>query len=88
MHRRYRLCVARSQHRRASDALSEGDSLQARRLFETASLEEKSRAQSFINQLVGNYSVIAQRKMAANDLDMAKSAIDRAKSLKAMLSEL
>jgi len=73
---------------RASDALSEGDSLRARSLFGTASLEEKSRAQSFINQVVAKYSLIAQQKMTANDLELARAAIDRAKSLRAMLSEL
>jgi hypothetical protein len=74
--------------RQASQALSMGDSVRARSLFAAATLDLKSRAQTFLDQVIANYGIIARQKMAANDLEMARSAIDRAKSLKALQSEL
>lgn len=65
----------------AVKALTDGDSSSAKKQFATAASATKASVKNFLEQLISEYRAIAQKKMAAKDLEIASAAIAKAKAL-------
>jgi serine/threonine protein kinase len=81
------LLGAREKVDQALKALAGGEAIGARDQFAAATATVNSEVTGFLDQLIANYSLIAQRKMAANDLQTAQAAISKAKELKKLEGE-
>jgi serine/threonine protein kinase len=68
----------------AHKALQSGDSTTALATYNATGAAIDQAMQQFLEYLVSQYAVIAQKKMAANDLDTAQEAINRGKALQAL----
>jgi hypothetical protein len=68
----------------ALDALQNGDSMRALTRYSAAGTELEQSMHKFLEYMVAQYAAIAQKKMTANDLDVAQEAIDRGKALQAL----
>jgi type II secretory pathway pseudopilin PulG len=68
----------------ASGMLDEGQSVAALRDIETANTSIRRAMNQFLEYLVTQYAAIAQREMAAHKLDVAKAAVERGKSIRAI----
>jgi tRNA A-37 threonylcarbamoyl transferase component Bud32 len=68
----------------ASGMLDEGQSVAALQAIETANASIRRAMNQFLEYLVTQYAAIAQREMAAHKLDVAKAAVERGKSIRAI----
>ncbi len=68
----------------ASGMLDEGQSVAALQDIETANASIRRSMNQFLEYLVTQYAAIAQREMAAHKLDVAKAAVERGKSIRAI----
>lgn len=68
----------------ASGMLDEGQSVAALQDIETANASIRRAMNQFLEYLVTQYAAIAQREMAAHKLDVAKAAVERGKSIRAI----
>jgi serine/threonine protein kinase len=68
----------------ASGMLNEGQSIAALRKINAANTSIREAMNKFLEYLVAQYAAIAQREMSAHRLDVAKAAIERGKSLRAL----
>ncbi|MGO9992912.1 MAG: protein kinase domain-containing protein [Steroidobacteraceae bacterium] len=75
------LTRARATADQAAQALSAGDAVGARKQFGIATADVKQDVQSFLDRVIAELAVIAQKKMADNELDVAQAAISQAEAL-------
>jgi hypothetical protein len=68
----------------ASGMLNEGQSIAALRKINAANTSIREAMNKFLEYLVAQYAAIAQREMSAHRLDVAKAALERGKSLRAL----
>jgi hypothetical protein len=81
------LADVRSAGSRASYDLSQGKPTEAVEEWKTASADTRTVVHEFFGQLVKSYGVIAQKKMAVNDLITAEAAIAKAKQMTQLQSD-
>jgi hypothetical protein len=81
------LAEADAAARRESDAKAAGNLDEALADSQKALVVTKANMRGFLESLIGKYATIAQRKMNANELDVAEMAINKGKELKRLESD-
>jgi serine/threonine protein kinase len=70
-----------SAAKQASQALDNGDPAAVIQQQDAITTDVKQRVREFLDEIINNYSVLSQKKMAENDLQTAENALNKAKAL-------